>query len=88
MPGGVLTVGRTQGETMAGKDEKTKREPGKLGRFYHETVGELKKVSWPTWPEARNLTVIVLIVMTAMALFLWLMDSGATSLLAAIMGVK
>ncbi len=30
--------------------------------FYRETVGELRKVVWPTWPEARNLTLIVLVV--------------------------
>ena len=30
--------------------------------FYKETMGELRKVVWPTWLEARNLTIIVLIV--------------------------
>jgi preprotein translocase subunit SecE len=38
--------------------------------FYRETVGELRKVVWPTWPEARNLTIIVLVVIFLMALVL------------------
>ncbi len=44
--------------------------------FYRETVGELRKVVWPTWPEARNLTIIVLIVIfvtsTVLGSFDWL----------------
>ena len=43
-------------------------------RFKDETVGELKKVNWPTRQEATNLTTIVLIVIASMALFLGLLD--------------
>jgi len=42
--------------------------------YFRETFGELRKVHWPTWPEARSLTVIVLAVMVAMALFLGVFD--------------
>ncbi len=42
--------------------------------FYRETVGELRKVVWPTWPEARNLTIIVLIVIVAMSTVLGSFD--------------
>jgi preprotein translocase subunit SecE len=45
-----------------------------IGRFYRETVGELRKVSWPTRSEAINLTTIVLVVLVGMALFLGLID--------------
>ncbi len=60
---------------MAGRDDRPKRE-GSLQRFVRETVGELRRVSWPTGPEARRLTWIVV-----MALFLGLVDSGAHELL-------
>lgn len=56
------------------------KEPNALVRFYRETVGELRKVVWPTWPEARNLTVIVLIVITVgsivLGFFDWLFAEG------------
>jgi preprotein translocase subunit SecE len=65
------------------KGEKSKRE-NRLQRFFRETMGELRRVTWPTWPEARNLTIVVLIVLVIMAIFLWLIDSGATALLAKI----
>ena len=42
--------------------------------FYRETVGELRKVVWPTWPEARNLTIIVVIVIFAMSTILGSFD--------------
>lgn len=42
--------------------------------YFRETFGELRKVHWPTWPEARSLTGIVLAVMVAMALFLGVFD--------------
>ncbi len=65
---------------MAGKDNKAKRESG-LSRFFRETAAELRRVSWPTWPEARRLTWIVIVVVTFMALFLGLVDLGARELL-------
>ena len=43
-------------------------------RYYRETVGELRKVTWPTWMEARNLTIIVLVVILVMATILGLFD--------------
>ncbi len=71
---------------MAGKDEKIKRESG-LKRFSRETAAELRRVSWPTWPEARRLTWIVIIVVTFMAIFLWLVDLGAAVSLKLMVGV-
>lgn len=43
-------------------------------RFYRETVGELRKVSWPTRDEAVHLTIIVLIVLAFMAAILGTVD--------------
>ena len=67
------------------KGEKTKRENA-IRRFFRETIGELRRVSWPTWPEARRLTVIVIIVLVIMALFLWLVDISAERLLTLAIG--
>ena len=70
---------------MAGKNEKTKRENG-IQRFFRETIGELRRVSWPTWPEARRLTIIVVIVLVIMSTFLWLVDISAERLLSLVIG--
>jgi preprotein translocase subunit SecE len=58
---------------MADKKEKDKK-PNALQKWYHETLGELRKVSWPTMKEAWRLTRIVLIVMAVMSAVLGLLD--------------
>ena len=45
-----------------------------IQRMIQETIGELRKVSWPTRSEAFNLTRIVLLVIGVMALFLGVLD--------------
>lgn len=50
------------------------KEPNAVVRYYRETVGELRKVVWPTREEALRLTYIVLIVITTMAAVLGLAD--------------
>ena len=70
---------------MAGKDDRPKRE-GTIQRFFRETIGELRRVSWPTRAEALRLTWIVIIVLVVMAIFLGLVDLGAQQLIALAIG--
>ena len=69
---------------MADKDRG--KTPNALQLFFRETSGELRKVSWPTWPEARQLTLLVLAVMVVMGAILGLTDAGARALLNLILG--
>ena len=51
--------------------------PGKeLQVFAQESVGETKKVVWPTRKETLQTTGIVFAFMVVMALFLWIVDAG------------
>ncbi|OGO61993.1 MAG: preprotein translocase subunit SecE [Chloroflexi bacterium RBG_19FT_COMBO_49_13] len=43
-------------------------------RYFQETIGELRKVSWPSRQEAIRLTQIVLIVIGVMAVILGGLD--------------
>lgn len=56
------------------KAQEVVKEPNGLVRYYRETVGELKKVVWPTREEAIRLTAIVLAVITVMAIVLGTFD--------------
>ena len=59
------------------KEEKTTvayKQPNAIRRYFNETVGELRKVSWPTRREATNLTLVVVVVTLAMSLYLGLLD--------------
>jgi len=60
---------------LAEKGKITRRTENAVQRYFRETTGELRKVSWPTWPEARRLTWLVLLVMVVMGLFLGAMDA-------------
>jgi len=58
------------------KDEKAvaRKQPNALKRIYKETMGELRKVTWPTRKEATNLTIVVLIVTLSMSALLGFLD--------------
>lgn len=53
--------------------EKPKKQSA-IAVWWRETVGELRKVSWPTVMDARRLTGIVLAVMFMMAVLLGTLD--------------
>lgn len=63
------------------------KQQNAIQRYFGETAGELRKVSWPTWPEARQLTILVIIVMVLVGIFLGVVDWGANILLNAILGI-
>ncbi len=63
------------------------KEPNAVVRYYRETVGELRKVVWPTREEALRLTYIVLIVITTMAAILGLADYVFAQLVRLLIGL-
>ena len=68
---------RTAKKSKAKKPSKQKavqKQSRGIGLFYRETIGELKKVSWPTREEAIALTRVVIIVMVIMSIFLGGLD--------------
>lgn len=72
---------------MAEKAKKVKKQENAIQRYFRETTGELRKVSWPTWPEARRLTGLVLLVMVVVGLFLAGVDFLAGELLNLILAI-
>lgn len=62
------------------------RRPNFLVRFINETMGELRKVTWPTRDEALRLTAVVLAVMIASSIFLGAIDALLTEGFRALIG--
>ena len=54
--------------------------------FIHDAQIEIRKVVWPTVPETRHTTLIVLVMVVIAALFLWALDSFLGYLVRALMG--
>lgn len=71
---------------MAEKNKKITKRSNALVRFFRETWGELRKVSWPTRKEAIHLTRIVLVVLVLMAIFLGSIDAIGAWLISLALG--
>lgn len=47
---------------------------GKLGSFFVDSKQELKKVTWPTFEELRDSTIVVIISIVILAVFIGAVD--------------
>lgn len=72
---------------MAEKEKKVKNSENAIQRYFRETMGELRKVNWPTWSEARHLTILVLLVMLIVGIFLASIDYLSVGLVNLILGI-
>lgn len=52
----------------------------KIANFFDGVVFEMKKVSWPSWPELKGSTIVVLVLSLILALFLFVIDVILTKL--------
>jgi preprotein translocase subunit SecE len=62
------------------------KQPNAIARWWRETIGELRKVSWPTPPEAWRLTKIVLVVMFLMSALLGFLDYIFSTVISLVLG--
>jgi preprotein translocase SecE subunit len=58
----------------------------RLRRFVDEAWSELKKVSWPTREQVRNLTVLVFAVSFAVGTYITVLDSAFTQVVKVLVG--
>jgi preprotein translocase subunit SecE len=58
----------------------------RLRRFIDEAWSELKKVSWPTREQVRNLTVLVFVVSFAVGVYITVLDSVFARIVAQLVG--
>ncbi|HWQ26662.1 MAG TPA: preprotein translocase subunit SecE [Chlorobaculum sp.] len=45
-----------------------------VSKYYHDVLSEMRKVSWPTQEEVKDMTVVVLTVSGILALFTFAVD--------------
>jgi preprotein translocase subunit SecE len=84
----TLTITTLLKEAALAKTEKVvteKKQMNRVQRYFRETIGELRKVSWPTRKEATNLTIVVLIVTFTMGAILGFLDFIYSQLMALIL---
>ncbi len=42
--------------------------------FSAEVVDEVKKVTWPDWPQLKNATLVIIVFVLIVSAIIWLMD--------------
>lgn len=52
----------------------------KIKNFVEDVVKEMKKVTWPTYEELKESTMIVIVVCLILAAFTYVIDLGLTNL--------
>ncbi len=72
--------------TVKNVKQPVQKKQSKLVKWWNETFGELRKVTWPSKEEALRMTKIVLVVVVAMAVFLGIVDFAFSELIGAIVG--
>jgi preprotein translocase subunit SecE len=52
----------------------TSNKPNPIAQYFRETMGELRKVTWPTREETIRLSIMVVIVLILSSIFLGTID--------------
>ena len=68
------TKARSKPKRQTKKRAASTRKTNAVTRFFRETIGELRKVSWPTWPDSLRMTKIVITVLAIMSALLGTLD--------------
>jgi len=69
-------IEKRSGSVKKAASDKKEKQPNALAKYLRETRGEMRKVTWPTREDSQRLTLIVIAVTIAMAIFLGLLDFG------------
>ena len=63
------------------KAKKDAKKQNAIQRFVRETIGELKKVTWPSRKQTIGSTAVVIALVMLISLFLGVVDFGISSLI-------
>jgi len=55
--------------------------------FTAEVMAEIKKVTWPDWPQLKNWTFVVIIFVVVVSIIIWIMDLVVRNVLDLIMNL-
>jgi preprotein translocase subunit SecE len=55
--------------------------------FTVEVADEIKKVTWPDWPQLKNSTFVILVFVFIVSAIIWVMDFGVRTVMDVIMDV-
>jgi preprotein translocase subunit SecE len=59
----------------------------RIRRYFNEVWSELKKVSWPTRDQVRNLTVLVFVISFVVGVYITILDTIFRGFISALQGI-
>ena len=59
----------------------------RIRRYFDEVWSELKKVSWPTRDQVRNLTVLVFVISFVVGVYITILDTIFRGFISALQGI-
>jgi preprotein translocase subunit SecE len=59
---------------VAARPEKGPRMVTRLVDFYHGVMAEMKRVTWPDFPQVRSATIAIIIFVLILGLFITILD--------------
>ena len=59
--------------------------PQQTKSYIDELKAEMRRVSWPTWPQVRATTGVVIAAVFLFAAYFWLVDAAVSSVITQIM---
>ncbi|MGC1193555.1 MAG: preprotein translocase subunit SecE, partial [Candidatus Dormiibacterota bacterium] len=77
----LLALGIGAKERVLANVPRGERPESDEGGYLREVWSELRKTVWPTWPELRQMTGVVIVTVVLLGAFLGLLDFGLTSAL-------
>lgn len=55
--------------------------------FSADVVDEIKKVTWPDWPQLKNATLVIIVFVLIVAVIIWIMDLASRGVLDLLLGL-
>ena len=52
-----------------------------LPSFYQAVMAEMKKVTWPEWPDVRRATIAIIVFVLLLGLVIWILDQALSAVL-------
>jgi preprotein translocase subunit SecE len=72
---------KERGRRLKSKARKTEKM-NKISTYFRESYRELlEKVTWPSWPQLQQSTLIVLVATLLITLIVWIMDVASQTVL-------
>ena len=59
----------------------------RIRRYFNEVWSELRKVSWPTRDQVRNLTVLVFVISFVVGVYITILDTIFRGFISALQGI-